>query len=219
MSVTAASEGRATTFSLLIVDDDEQILKVLARLLAEEGYHVSTASDPLTALSLLRASPFDLLITDYRMPEMTGLELIRDARRFYPELVAILITGFAVPDAAVEAGEPGTYDLMFKPLKLAEVRLRIRNALERLRLTREVQAYRGALEQASGSAGLQAEAERAEAAEPRPELFPPAFFPPRRPPNGEAVLDQLERLAKLYQMGLVTLEEFEEQKVKLLRRL
>lgn len=208
-----------STYSLLIVDDDEQILKVLARLLADEGYHVSTASDPRAAYSMLRASSFDLLITDYRMPEMTGLELIRDARLLHPDLAAILITGFAVPDASVEAAEPGAYDLMFKPLKLAEVRLRIRNMLERLRLLREVQAYRGALEQARGSAGSPAEAERPEVMESRPELFPPSAFPPRRPLSGEAALDQLERLAKLHQMGLVTLEEFEAQKVKLLRRL
>lgn len=219
MSVTTAPREQMGTFSLLIVDDDEQVLNVLARLLAEEGYHISTASDPLTALNLLRASPFDLLITDYQMPEMTGLELIRDARQLYPDLAAILITGFAMPDATVEAAEPGAYDVMFKPLKLAEVRLRIRNALDRLRLQREVQTYRSALEQARGDAGIQAEAERTQVPEPRPEFFPPGPFPPRRPPNGEAVLDQLERLAKLYQMGLVTLEEFEQLKVKLLKRL
>lgn len=207
------------TFSLLIVDDDEQILNVLARLLAEEGYQISTASDPLTALNLLSASRFDLLITDYRMPEMTGLELIRDAKRLHPDLAAILISGFAVPDATVEAAEPGAYDVMFKPLKLVEVRLRIRNALERLRLARVVAAYRSAIEQARGDVVLQAEVEPTQAAELRPELFPPGPFPPRRPPNGQAVLDQLERIAKLYQMGLVTLDEFEQQKIKLLKRL
>lgn len=207
------------TFSLLIVDDDEQILNILARLLTDEGYQVSTASDPLTALDLLRASPFDLLITDYRMPEMTGLELIRDARLLRPDLAAILISGFAVPDATVEAAEPGAYDVMFKPLKLVEVRLRIRNALERLRLLRAVHAYRSTIEQARGDAAVEAEVEPIQAQELRPALFPPGPFPPRRPLNGEAVLDQLERLAKLYQMGLVTLEEFEQQKVKLLKRL
>lgn len=207
------------TASLLIVDDDEQILNVLARLLGEEGYHISTASDPLTALNLLRTRSFDLLITDYRMPEMTGLELIRDARILHPDLVAILITGFAVPDATLEAAEPGPYDMMFKPLKLAEVRLRVRNALEWLRLQREVQGLRSAPEQTSADVGVQARAERTKAPVPSPEFFPPASFPPRRPPNGEAVLDQLERLAKLYQMGLVTLEEVEQLKMKLLKRL
>lgn len=218
MSVTVASKERMDTFSLLIVDDDAQILNVLARLLAEEEYHISTASDPLTALDLLRASPFDLLITDYQMPEMTGLELIRDARLLHPDLTAILITGFDMPDATIEATEPGAYDVMFKPLRLAEVRLRIKNALERLRLQREVQALRSAREQTRKDIGVQVEGEPTQAPKSRSE-FPTGPFPPRRLSNGEAILDQLERLAKLYQMGLVTLEEFEQLKVKLLKRL
>ena len=221
MTATALLRGPVETCSLLIVDDDEQILEVLAKLLAEEGYQVSTASDPLTALELLRASPIDVLIADYRMPGMTGLELIRDARRVQSDLTAILITGFAAPDATIEAAESGTYDLMFKPLNMAEVRLRLRNALERLRLLREVRQYRDALEQARRSAGQEAVAVavRSKIMSPRTELLPPDASAPRPFPKGESVLSQLERIAKLYQIGLVTKEEFARQKVKFLSRL
>jgi CheY-like chemotaxis protein len=218
MTGAAFSRGSADACSLLIVDDDEQILAALGKLLTEEGHQVSTASDPRTALDLLRASPVDLLIADYRMPEMTGLELIQDARRLQPDLTAILITGFAAPEATVEAAESGTYDLMFKPLNMAEVRLRIRNALERLRLLREVRGYRDALERARLDAGPEVGTGGPWATSSRPELYFPGSSPHGRSPNREAVLDQFERVAKLYQMGLVTKEEFARQKARFLSK-
>lgn len=227
----------AEPFSLLIVDDDEQILLPLEQLLAaEKGYRISTAPDPRKAMALLRARSFDLLIADYRMPEMTGLELIREARRLHPDLVGILITGFAWPDAATEAAEAGAYDLMLKPLNIGEVRVRVRNALERIRLVREVRRYQGEPEQARQEAVRAAQV--AESADPStlqlgsgqaelgtgllPQIgpFPPVPSAVARGPRGEErVLDQLERLAKLYQTGLLTKEEFALKKAKLFSRI
>lgn len=207
-------------FSLLIVDDDEQILSLLHDLLARERrYRISTAPDPREALTLLRAGPFDLLITDYRMPEMTGLDLIREARHLHPDLMGILITGFAWPDAAAEVAEAGVYDLMLKPLNIGEVRVRVRNACERFRLVRENRHYQSELEQAraEGVRGV----ETAESSAPIAEigLFPPTASPTSKgPKKEEQVLDQLERLGKLYQTGLLTKEEFSVRKARLLSR-
>ena len=197
-------------FSLLIVDDDRQILSLLRDLLAREArYQIATAADPREALTLLRAGPCDLLITDYRMPDMTGLDLIREARCLHPDLMGILITGFAWPEAAAEAAESGAYDLMLKPLNIWEVRIRVRNACERIRLGRENRRYQSELEQAraEGARGTETEGR----SEPITEigLFPPTLSPTTRRPQKEAqVLDQLDRLGKLYQMGLLTKEEF-----------
>lgn len=219
----------AESFSLLIVDDDEQILMLLGTLLAqEEGYRISTASDPRRALELLRASPFDLLVADYRMPEMTGLDLIREARRLHPDLMGILITGFAWPDAAGEAAEAGAYDLMLKPLNIGEVRVRVRNALERIRLVRENRRYQSELEQAKAAGMRDAETEGPSGpiAEPPGELAESiGFFPPtpsaaaREPQKEEQMLSQLERLGRLYQMGLLTKEEFILRKARLFSRI
>ena len=207
-------------FSLLIVDDDEQILSLLHDLLARERrYRISTAPDPREALTLLRAGPFDLLITDYRMPEMTGLDLIREARHLHPDLMGILITGFAWPDAAAEVAEAGVYDLMLKPLNIGEVRVRVRNACERFRLVRENRRYQSELEQAraEGVRGVETEESSAPIAEIG--LFPPpASSASRGPKKEEQVLDQLERLGKLYQTGLLTKEEFSRRKARLLSR-
>ena len=210
----------AELFSLLIVDDDEQILSLLHDLLARERrYRISTAPDPREALTLLRAGPFDLLITDYRMPEMTGLDLIREARHLHPDLMGILITGFAWPDAAAEVAEAGVYDLMLKPLNIGEVRVRVRNACERFRLVRENRRYQSELEQAraEGVRGVETEESSAPIAEIG--LFPPtASSTSKGPKKEEQVLDQLERLGKLYQTGLLTKEEFSTRKARLLSR-
>lgn len=199
-------------FSLLVVDDDRQILSLLCDLLVQEArYQIATAADPREALTLLRAGPFDLLITDYRMPEMTGLDLIREARCLHPDLMGILITGFAWPEAAAEAAESGAYDLMLKPLNIWEVRIRVRNACERIRLGRENRRYQSELEQARTEGR----------SEPITEigLFPPTLSPTTRRPQKEAqVLDQLDRLGKLYQMGLLTKEEFFLRKAGLFSR-
>ena len=219
----------AELFSLLIVDDDEQILALLHDLLARERrYRISTAPDPREALALLRAGPFDLLITDYRMPEMTGLDLIREARHLHPDLMGILITGFAWPDAAAGVAEAGVYDLMLKPLNIGEVRVRVRNACERFRLVRENRRYQSELEQARAEGvrgvglsphALSGETEESSAPIAEIGLFPPtASSTSRGPKKEEQVLDQLERLGKLYQAGLLTKEEFSIRKARLLSR-
>lgn len=210
----------AESYSLLLVDDDEMVLSVLYDLLAREEQHrISTAADPRTALELIQSEPFDLLITDYRMPEMTGLDLIREARRIYPDMIGILVTGFVWPDAAAEAAKAGAYDLMLKPLNIGEVRVTVRNACERIRLIRQNRCYQRELEQA-----MRVTARDAQSMVPSETIAEIGLFPPSPSPaargtrKGEQVLDQLERLGKLYQMGLLTKEEFALSKSKLLSR-
>ncbi len=153
------------------------------------------------------------------MPQITGLDLIREARRLHPGLIGILVTGFAWPDAATEVTEAGAYDLMLKPLNMGEVRVRIRNACERIRLIRDNRRYQREREQAMPEVARGAQVMRS--AEPMTEigLFPPHPSPPARGLRKEdQVLDQLERLGRLYQMGLLTKEEFVLSKSKLFSR-
>lgn len=220
LSMPERIDGASEAYSLLIVDDDELILSLLRELLAgERRYRISIAADPQRALDLLRLDPFDLLIADYHMPDITGLDLIREARRLYPDLIGILITGFAWPEAAAEAAEAGAYDLILKPFNIGEVRVTVRNACERIRLVRENRHYQRELEQAMrpGPRGDQAAA-------PLEPIVEIGFFPPNPclaaggPQKEARVIEQLERLGKLYQMGLLTKEEFVLRKTKLFGR-
>ena len=207
-------------YSLLIVDDDEPVLSLLYDLLASEGrYRISAAGDPRTALELLRGEPFDLLITDYRMPELTGLDLIREARRVHPDLLGILVTGFAWLNAEAEVTEACAYDLMLKPLNIGEVRIRVRNACERIRLVRENRRYRRELEQAMGVSTRDVQQMTVSEAIGEIGLFPPNPSPlAKEVRKVEGVLERLDRLGKLYQTGLLTKEEFVLSKRKLFDR-
>jgi len=124
---------------LLIVDDEAPQLKALCDTLSEKGYEIVGKTSPIAALDALRDSPFDLLLTDLRMPEMDGIEFLQHARTIDPELVAIMMTGHGAIDTAVEAMKSGAIDYILKPFKLREVIPAIERALSVRRLRVENQ--------------------------------------------------------------------------------
>lgn len=217
----AESDPSTDSYSLLIVDDDELILSLLHDLLTyEERYRMTIAADPRAAIDVLRREPFDLIITDYRMPAMTGLDLIREARRLYPDVIGILVTGLAWPDVADEAGKAGAYDLIPKPLNMAEVRVTVRNACERIRLIRDNRRCQRELERMMCVAARDDQSIVPSEAIMEMGLFPPSPSPAvTRMRKGEQMPDQLEKLGRLYQTGLLTKEEFDLSKKKLIGRI
>jgi DNA-binding NtrC family response regulator len=113
---------------VLVVDDKESVLEVMASILGE-AYDVATAADAAAALALLGARPFDVVLTDVRMPGATGFDLLDAAKRVAPETVVVLMTGFAsIPDA-VAAIRRGAFDYVAKPLQAEEVCLVVARAL------------------------------------------------------------------------------------------
>lgn len=123
--------------SILIVDDDEGLLSVLKNLFTDEGISVFTCSNGTEGIAKCRTQPFDLVITDIMMPGASGLEVLAEVRRIDPNLLVILITGYASLETAIQAIREGAYDYITKPFTLEEIRIAVRNALERVRLTRE----------------------------------------------------------------------------------
>jgi DNA-binding NtrC family response regulator len=132
-------------YRLLVVDDDAESCSVVAEALRTEGYEVDAALDARTALDLARDRPFDVIVSDIRMPELDGLTLLQRLRRLCPETSVILMTAFGTVEAALQAIKDGAYDYVSKPLRLDEVLLTIRRALEHRRLAGEVEASRAAL--------------------------------------------------------------------------
>jgi len=123
---------------ILIVDDEIVIRELMADILQDEGFAVTCAPDGKTALELLRQdNMYAVLFTDIMMPEMDGIELIREARRISPGLVPIVMTGYATIETARAAVKEGAYDYVLKPFNLSEIKLAVSNALERSRLTTE----------------------------------------------------------------------------------
>jgi response regulator RpfG family c-di-GMP phosphodiesterase len=106
--------------------------------LSDEGYEVETAPNGIVALDILNShDEFVLLFTDIMMPEMDGIELIREARKVRPSLIPIVMTGFATLETARAAVKEGAYDYVLKPFSLSEIKLAVTNAFERHRLTNE----------------------------------------------------------------------------------
>ncbi len=117
------------THSILIVDDELNIRRVLERAFAKEGYQVYTAEGGHQALRILEETPCDLVLTDVVMPDMTGLELLKRARQKYPNLQVILMTAYGTIPMAVEAMRAGAFDFLTKPLEMEVLRKVVRNAL------------------------------------------------------------------------------------------
>lgn len=123
---------------ILVVDDEQVIRDLLRDILTDEGYTVETVPNGRAALDTLSASDeFVLLFTDIMMPEMDGIELIREARQTDPDIIPIVMTGFATLETARAAVKEGAYDYVLKPFSLSEVKLAVSNAFERHRLSSE----------------------------------------------------------------------------------
>ncbi len=131
---------------ILIVDDEPTVSDILARRLVKEGYVCIRANNGKEALQYFNKDPFSLVISDMKMPEMGGLELLRKLKAASPKIMVIMITAFPEIDMAVEAMRLGAYDFLTKPVTLDLVVLSVRKALEKKHLEEEVERYHKNLE-------------------------------------------------------------------------
>ena len=138
------------TKRILIVDDDESLRWVTQAQLQQSGYEVAAAENGASALEQIRSVPPDLVITDLKMPGMSGLELLKAIRAQYPEILVIVVTAFGTVENAVEAMKAGAYDYILKPVNMDELRLVVARGLEHLGLEAEVRSLRRSLDQKYG---------------------------------------------------------------------
>jgi two-component system response regulator AtoC len=123
--------------SLLVADDEAAIRHVLTLVLTQQGYDVRAVTNGEEALAELAARPYEVVISDVRMPTMDGLTLLGKALTQYPELTFIMMSAYGSADLALQAVSAGAYDYVQKPFKPEEVVLVLRKAEERQRLLRE----------------------------------------------------------------------------------
>jgi response regulator RpfG family c-di-GMP phosphodiesterase len=118
---------------IAIVDDEEMVLTSLRSfLLLETDYEVETFSSPQTAVSVLRHKPVDLVISDYLMPGMNGIEFLLEMKALHPFATRILLTGYADKENAIKAiNEVGLYQYVEKPWNNDDLKITIQNGLER----------------------------------------------------------------------------------------
>jgi len=131
-----------TSTHLLVVDDDAVTTNLLKEVLSKEGYDVTTASSGEEAMDIGTNNLFDIVITDVRMGEKDGMEVLRSFKKIAPETTVIMITAFGSIETAIEAIREGAFDYVSKPFKLDEIKFTIRRALEQRRLLQENRLYR-----------------------------------------------------------------------------
>jgi len=154
----AASEPAAPPVSpaprILVVDDERSMRELLSIVLAREGYQVVAAETGRQALQVLERQPIDLLISDIKMPDMSGVDVLRAAREADHDVAGIMITAFASTETAVEALRLGASDYLTKPFDVDELKIVVRNAIERRQLRQENLALKRALDTTHQFAGI-----------------------------------------------------------------
>ncbi len=139
---------------ILVVDDDEMVLEVLSRQLAQQGYDVSVAPDGEVAWNMIQKRGFEVLITDLDMPKMTGQELIEKVKNHSPATVAIVLTGHGSLESARQAIHAGCDEYLLKPLAdIKEIELVVKRCLDRHRLLMEAIAFKQVITKAADGLG------------------------------------------------------------------
>ena len=136
-TVTAERLAAVESARILVVDDERSMREMLAILLRREGHDVAVAENGRTAIDLLNQRPFDLVVSDARMPDLDGLEVLRHARSVNPSIIAIMVTAYGSPDLIRGVALLGVNDYVEKPFNTEVLRFRIRKELDRKRLQQE----------------------------------------------------------------------------------
>ena len=120
--------------NILIAEDDRHTLEGLTEILTEEGYKVTGVSNGQQAFDLAQKKNFDLLLTDMKMPKLTGMDLIPKIKHVCPETKIIMMTAFSTVDTAVQAMRDGAFDYITKPIDFNQLLATIQSGLQEIRL-------------------------------------------------------------------------------------
>ncbi len=115
---------------VLVVDDEESVRITTAAILEQEGYEVATAESGREALTMAARSHYDLVLTDLRMDDMDGLALLHELQARHPNVVTVVLTGYASIESSIDALRQGVYDYLVKPCMVEDLKRTVRRALE-----------------------------------------------------------------------------------------
>ncbi len=123
-----------STSKVLVVDDEQSVATTIKAILQLDGNEVTAVTSGKEALEQIREHEFDVVLTDLRLDDLDGIEILRETQRLWPDTVSIMLTGYASLESAVTALRSGAYDYLIKPSDVDELRATIGRALERRRL-------------------------------------------------------------------------------------
>src|SRR5712692_5562174 len=134
---------------VLVVDDEESVVVTIKAILQLDGYNVATTTSGAKARAMVRDVEYDLVLTDLRLEDGGGLDVLRAVRERHPETVTIMLTGYASLESAIQALRAGAYDYLVKPSEVEELRSTVARGIERRRLRLELKARVVELERAN----------------------------------------------------------------------
>ena len=114
---------------ILVIDDEKIVCDMAKKILEAENYEVETFTDSQLALERIRTQPFDLVVTDLKMENVSGMDILKEVNRLYPETRVIMLTAYATLDATIEAIRERIYDFFPKPVKIDELKKSVKKAL------------------------------------------------------------------------------------------
>ncbi|MEE8576430.1 MAG: response regulator, partial [candidate division Zixibacteria bacterium] len=122
---------------ILVIDDEDSMCNFMEIMLSKEGYSVDTTNSAKDGVGLLRKNSYDLVIADLNMPEMSGIEVLKEVRSFKNDQDLIVMTAYASVDTAIDAMKHGAVDYITKPFKIDEIKLVIEKSISRKQLIKE----------------------------------------------------------------------------------
>jgi len=114
---------------ILVVDDEKIVCDMARIILQNEGYEVDTFTDSQLALKTIRERRYDLVVTDLKMENINGMDILREVNRLYPDAKVIMLTAYATLDATIEAIRERIYDFFPKPVKIEDLKKSVKKAL------------------------------------------------------------------------------------------
>ncbi len=187
------------TFQILVVEDSKPLREMLVHVLKDEDTHADSAKDGKEALDKYYNAPYDLIITDLNMPEVTGIELIKKIREQDDLVEFIIITGYASLESAVEAIKAGAFDYIIKPFKVEELKVAVRNVRDKVLLKKKNKALMEKLR------GFYEEIDR--------------YKYTKVTSWTEKIIKEIENLNRLRQEGLLKDDEFENFKKRIFEKI
>jgi DNA-binding NtrC family response regulator len=134
-------------YKILFVDDDQQILSIVEQFLSRSGFNITTESNGLRAIEKVRNNSYSVVFTDLIMPEISGMEILKQVKAASPETEVIIVSGYGTIESAIEAMKLGSYDFLQKPINFDRFKILINRIIEKQRLTEENQLIRSRLKE------------------------------------------------------------------------
>ena len=134
-------------YKILFVDDDPQILSIVEQFLSRCGFNIATEPSGLKAIERVRESHFSVVFSDLSMPEISGMELLKQIKKISPETEVIIVSGYGTIEAAIEAMKLGSYDFLEKPINFDRFKILIDRIIEKQKLKEENQLIRNRLKE------------------------------------------------------------------------